>query len=343
MKSSAARIAVITIGVVVALAALFVVTALATDRSSFCNSCHEMTPYYSAWTRGQHATHAECIDCHVDTGMPARFAHKFVALKEVVAHFSGDTKFPRPTAPEIPDSRCIRCHPAVPATIDGFPHALHAEKGRCAQCHTTTGHEVTADALTSAGIFDPSVSREQLGGPLGRVGAGKANLPGHKTVRCSACHDMAVTACSLCHKRPAEEHPDTKAPCSTCHKPGPKFVFSHPADPGDCAKCHKLPAKGHPKVTGACVSCHKKPGAKWTFTHPGSGADCTACHKRPARPHPASRGCASCHRQIGRSWSFNHPSAGEHSWRKKPCAKCHPQSYDRVYCTCHKGKPPRDD
>jgi nitrate/TMAO reductase-like tetraheme cytochrome c subunit len=343
MGSGRSRLAVVTIIVLVIGVLAFIGIALATDRSAFCDSCHEMTPYYAAWTTGQHSGHAECIDCHVDQGLPARFAHKFVALKEVWSHFSGDTKFPRPTAPKIPDARCQRCHPALAATIDGFPHAVHAEKGRCAQCHTTTGHSVTSDALKSAGVLDPTVAREQLGGPLARVGAGKANLPGHPVVRCSDCHDMAATPCSSCHKHPKDEHPDTKAQCSTCHRPAARFVFTHPADPGDCAKCHEPPTKRHPNANGTCNSCHPRPGAKWTFSHPGAGVDCRPCHKRPGGRHPTTGTCTSCHRRVGSSWSFNHPSAGEHSWRKKPCAKCHPQSYDRVYCTCHKGRPPNDD
>ena len=67
-------------------------------RPAFCQTCHEMGPYYDAWAVGQHAETATCIDCHVDDGLPARFAHKFVALGEVKAHFLGDTTFPAASA-----------------------------------------------------------------------------------------------------------------------------------------------------------------------------------------------------------------------------------------------------
>ena len=95
---------------------LFFPVALATDRSTFCRTCHEMIPYYDAWLVGQHAKTAECIDCHVDAGLPARFAHKFVALGEVKSHVLGDTSFPREQPPNVPNKRCTRCHETLPKT-----------------------------------------------------------------------------------------------------------------------------------------------------------------------------------------------------------------------------------
>lgn len=79
--------------------------AIATDESSFCKTCHEMGPYYTAWQSGSHGTDAECIECHVDPGLLKRLAHKPTALMEVVAHFAGDTMFPRPASPGLPNER----------------------------------------------------------------------------------------------------------------------------------------------------------------------------------------------------------------------------------------------
>ncbi|TLM84746.1 MAG: hypothetical protein FDZ75_07400, partial [Actinobacteria bacterium] len=207
-----------------ALALVFVGAALATDRSAFCATCHEMRPYYDAWSNGQHAGHAECIQCHVDAGLAARFEHKFVALGEVYAHFTGDTSFPRAVPPVVPNRRCASCHPTVRANVDGFPHALHAEKGTCAQCHVDAGHDVTAAALTQAGVYDPNANPARLGGKLATVGAGSANLPGHVPVSCSRCHDMRKTPCSACHEPPHKR----RGECSTCHATGKTFRFRHP-------------------------------------------------------------------------------------------------------------------
>ncbi len=294
-------VAVTVFLVIAALIAAFVGTALATDRPQFCPTCHEMKPYFDAWAAGPH-NETWCIDCHVEPGMTARFAHKFVALQEVYSHVIGNTSFPRAVPPVVPDARCLSCHPSVPASIDGFPHAAHAEKGYCAQCHYNTGHDVTDEALQAAGVFDPAATPQRLGGELATVGSGKANLAGHKAVSCSKCHDMQATPCASCHSPRGDEHP----------------------------KVGKV----------ACTECHPTDGGSWAFAHPNVKGDCAECHKAPAK-HPAGA-CEACHKNSGRSWSFAHPRAGEHSYRSFPCKKCHPSTYDKVYCTCHKGRPPRD-
>jgi nitrate/TMAO reductase-like tetraheme cytochrome c subunit len=331
------------VGIAVLGAILFFPVALATDRATFCTTCHEMVPYYDAWLVGKHATTATCVDCHVDTGLRARFAHKFVALGEVRSHFTGDITFPRATPPELPNSRCTRCHTSLPeATKGAFSHKVHAQKGSCAECHSSTGHDVTVAALKAAGIFNASVKRSSRVRAFATVDAGNANVAGHITVECSRCHDMAKTGCARCHKpTSAEKHP-WKGECTVCHQPGAKFVFKHPAST-DCAKCHK-PGAGHFKPAsgelGACKACHPAPGASWTFTHPDRNGDCVSCHQPPAGHYDGQ--CSQCHHKTGTSWSFSHPSAGEHSWQGQPCKTCHPKTYTSAYCTCHGGNAPSD-
>jgi nitrate/TMAO reductase-like tetraheme cytochrome c subunit len=331
------------VGIVLLGVVLFFPTAIATDQAGFCRTCHEMVPYYDAWKTGKHAEKATCIDCHVDAGLPARFSHKFVALGEVKAHFLGDTTFPRPTAAEVPNRRCLRCHTPLPATTEaGFSHKIHAEKGTCATCHPMTGHNVTPEALKSAGVFNPAVKRAVKVGEFATVDAGSANIPGHPKVGCSRCHDMAKTGCARCHApKSGAKHP-WKGDCSQCHEASAKFAFKHTAST-DCAKCHK-PSDKHFKPAsgklGPCKECHPTPGGTWKFTHGGSGSDCASCHKPPANHYSGQ--CSQCHHKPGSSWSFSHPSAGEHSWKGIPCEKCHPKSYTAAFCTCHGGNAPND-
>jgi len=339
MDRNPRALGVIAAVVIAGLSLAFVGTALATDRPQFCPSCHEMRPYFDAWESGPHSD-AWCIDCHVEPGMQARFAHKFVALKEVYSHVIGDTTFPRAATPAVPDERCLNCHEDMPDQIDGFPHAAHAEKGRCAQCHYRTGHDVSDRTLQAAGIFNPTVKVQRLSGRTATVGAGSANLDGHRPVGCSECHNMQTTACGSCHKPTEAKHPTigTQA-CTTCHPPtGASWEFIHPEADKDCARCHEAPAKHR---SGPCEECHKRTGTKWKFFHPGGGSDCPSCHKTPAS-HP-SGACRGCHRNAGRSWAFAHPgTGGEHSYRSFACKRCHPASYNRAYCTCHNGRPPDD-
>jgi hypothetical protein len=251
-----------------------------------------------------------------------------------------------------------------------FSHQLHAEKAACQQCHYNTGHDVTVDALKAVGAFNPSVEVTRAAFPLAAVGAGKANIPGHVTVVCSRCHDMAKTGCPACHTQPAD-HPKQGVGknCALCHAAGAKFVFRHPTANLKCAECHKAPAI-HPKNAQnvACEVCHRRPGKSWKFTHPARGADCSQCHQPPV-DHPAfanGKPCASCHRKAGASWAWNHPGLNSacqtchqppanHS--KPPCTSCHrspgatwafshpsagEHSWQSMPCTkCHPSGPPR--
>ena len=332
----------IAVVAVLGIVAFFPV-AIATDRSTFCRTCHEMVPYYDAWAAGPHAQDAQCVECHVDPGLPARFAHKFVALGEVVAHFSGDTSFPRATPPDVPDARCIRCHDALPKTTDrGFSHEVHAEKGQCVTCHAATGHDVTTEALKAAGIFNASVETTTKPGEFATVDGGAANIKGHIKVACSRCHDMAKTGCPRCHKTDSAKHP-WKGDCTECHKAGEKFAFTHPGA-ADCERCHKPGDKHFKPASGklaACKTCHTETSGDWKFNHPNSRADCAGCHKAPAK-HYAGQ-CSECHHRTGDTWDFRHPAIEEHSWKGQPCATCHPKTYTEAYCTCHGGNAPKDD
>jgi hypothetical protein len=262
-----------------------------------------------------------------------------------------------------------------------FSHDLHASKGSCRNCHPAAGHAVDIQALKDAGIFNPDVSVAPFALSVAVVNGGTANLPGHVAVVCSTCHDLNATGCRACHVPPAKHTSAAETrQCSDCHRPGPKFVFSHPGA-GECTDCHKVPAIHPVNAKGkACPACHQ-PGASWKFSHPTGSANCTNCHRVPAkhptipsgRPcsichvpgrswgfshaaagascadchaRPASHfagACSSCHVRPGVSWAFSHPAAGEHSWKSFACAKCHPNGTRTYFCTCHNGRPPTDD
>ncbi len=227
---------VVLVGLVIVLAA-FVGVARATDSSAFCPTCHEMQPYYAAWEQGPHAEDAQCVDCHVDSGFAARMGHKFVALQEVYAHFFGNRSFPLAQPPEVPNQRCERCHPSVEVKRRNFSHELHAEKAACQNCHFDTGHEVTAEQLKAAGVFNASVVTTRPAFAVAAIGEGRPNIPGHVEVVCSRCHDMAKTGCPACHT-PPKDHPAQAAGknCRLCHAVGSRFVFRHPVGRGDCAE-----------------------------------------------------------------------------------------------------------
>jgi hypothetical protein len=288
------RLVLIAGVVLVVLAAVGVPTIIYTERPQFCPVCHEMGPYYDAWSVGAHKA-TSCVDCHVDPGVVAHGLHKFVALKEVWDHFTKDNRFPN-YAVDLPNARCTACHPTVPDALGAkFSHKLHAAKSSCKECHATTGHQVTIDALAVAGILKTGATP-----PPNPPGTPASAVPGHKTVSCQRCHDQAKMKCADCHKAPHDPKPGD---CSECHRPGDRFVYSHPADAG-CARCHKPPPNHYGPV---CARCHTStvPFARAVFKHVGN--------------------------------------TGEHSYRSFPCAKCHPKGYGSASCTCHGGRPPSGD
>ena len=322
--------AVVVVGLIAAAGSL-----VYTEQSSFCPTCHEMQPYYTAWLAGGHAHSAQCIDCHVDPGLVAHLAHKPAALKEVWDHFFSDPRFPN-YAVDMPNSRCTRCHVSVPAKVGAlFSHSLHVTKARCKDCHAAVGHQVTLQSLMQAGVLksggtDPPV-------PDGQT---PSRAPGHIKVICQNCHDQAKMRCSACHQAPHE----ARGECSACHKPGARFAFVHPvvAPGADCSRCHQKPA-GHPKVSGACSNCHKSPSTRWAFSHPSASGACENCHTPPANHFGPP--CTRCH-SAGVPFKqavFTHPTnTGAHTYQSFPCVKCHPTGYATSSCTCHGGNPPGD-
>lgn len=347
----------LAVGVVLLVTGSAVAVEL-TSRPAFCNTCHEMTPYYEAWTAGAHAT-VDCVDCHVDPGVVAQVSHKFVALKEVYLHLTTDPRFP--VGAEVPDRRCVACHDdEVDPRIPGFDHEAHRAGRQCVSCHSGIGHTVTAEALDAAGVLDPEAFAAYESSRTAVLGAGAANIEGHVEVVCSDCHDLAATGCAACHPRP-EEHPETTAtcltchaaadwrfehppasaacaacheppddhypqPCTTCHETGVSWAFTHPTS-ADCASCHAPPADHY---GSSCASCHS-PDEAWSdavFTHPGSASACLECHTKPAGHYSTS--CASCHK-TGVSWAFTHPTSAA-------CASCHrppANHYGSSCASCH--------
>ena len=338
--ASRRRLLVVISVMVLALGALVASYAGAsayTSQSEFCRSCHEMAPYHDAWSDGTHADVA-CVSCHVDPGFAAGLAHKFVALEEVWLHVTTDPKYPLPTAPTVPDRRCLACHQgAIPTAVEGFSHEEHRGGRACVVCHSETGHSVTTTALADAGILDADNARKRVSLLATTRGVGVANVAGHRPVGCTRCHDQAKVGCVYCHARDASAHPPlasaeattvtAASACVTCHATAASWAFSHPSTRAPCIDCHSKPAKHYP---GTCTACHTPttPFDETVFQHPSSTSRCVDCHARPSG-HP-DKACTTCHR-TGVSWKFSHPLS-------MSCAACHsaPKSHYGSSCaSCH--------
>jgi hypothetical protein len=338
LRSKVLRWALLAFASTALLGAVYVAAAAVTDRPEFCaTACHEMRPFVDAWEQGPHKDQW-CVDCHVDPGYSARLLHKFKVFKEIAAHFTGDTSFPRAVAPKVPSERCQRCHKTVVAS--GFPHPIHSETA-CAKCHAGEGHDVAIPVLKAAGLYSGNIMAVQVSSVPVKINGGVANLPGHKTVICSRCHDMKATPCSACHKPKHNDHANRGTDCQSCHSTNAVgWTFSHPTGGNSCAECHSVPAKHYQPSSGSlppCVTCHTKVGVSWAASaHPGATSDCKGCHPLPAKHYQAPSAllaaCASCHTQVGKSWAFAHPGPAT------TCKVCHSlpaKHYQSACATCH--------
>jgi hypothetical protein len=337
LRGKIVRWVIVALAGTAALGALYVAAAAVTDRPDFCaTACHEMRPFVEAWEQGPHKNQW-CVDCHVAPGAQARLLHKFFVFKEISAHFLGDTSFPRAVAPSVPSDRCQSCHKTVVSA--GFPHPIHAETA-CARCHAGEGHDVAVTRLKAAGLYSGNLMATQASSIPVKINGGVANLPGHKAVICSRCHDMKATPCSACHRPKHNDHANRGTDCASCHSPsGTGFAFAHPTGGNSCTSCHAIPAKHYQPSTGTlppCVVCHGKVGITWASVHPNATSDCKGCHPLPAKHYQPASGsmpaCTTCHAKVGTSWAFAHPNGLSN------CLACHvtPANHAAGQCsTCH--------
>jgi hypothetical protein len=243
----------------------------------------------------------------------------------------------------VPDERCRACHeePGPEEPAPGFSHAVHAEAAECQRCHASAGHEVTAEALREAGVFDEAAARRRAAAArvsdVASPDAGAANIEGHPEVACSRCHDMARTGCKACHEAPEEPDHARFTECGRCHRANAEWAFSHPSSGQDCRDCHRPPDEPDHAEWQRCTDCHR--GAEsWAFHHP-SASDCDRCHSRPSNHFEGQ--CSRCHspRRDFSEAVFDHPGipGGEHASTSFACTECHPSGGSRVSCTCHGG------
>jgi nitrate/TMAO reductase-like tetraheme cytochrome c subunit len=297
--------------IIVLLIVASFVTAHYTSKSSFCNTCHEMHPYYNSWLDSVHATPtAECRQCHIPPGPIPYIKTKLFSFREIWVHVTGSPTPPLAVTREIPNSNCLECHnpptdPELPTVT--FSHETHSGLD-CISCHVRLVHRTVNPPYYE----NPAAMKS-----------------------CLQCHNGSIAPgrCSTCHTPPHEP----RGECSDCHSTvgWANVDFKHP-----------FPLTGG-HATLACTDCHvSKPGVE---NIPGTDlpkADpaCVSCH---GDHHNGLPDCAKCH--TPESWqqtTFAHPPVGEHipaGERPLDCSACHPSGYAAASCTpCHSGTPGGD-
>ncbi|MHC5051546.1 MAG: NapC/NirT family cytochrome c [Planctomycetota bacterium] len=256
-----------------------------TMRPQFCNSCHNMKPYYTSWENSSH-NHVACVDCHYEPGLLETFEGKFKALSQLAKYVTA-TEGTKPWA-EVSDYSCMRsgCHSE--RLLEGeiqygrirFDHRHHlvglerGKKLRCTSCHSQI---VQGEHLT-----------------------------------------VTKSSCILCHfKQSPDSEPNDD--CNTCHGP-PKdeiqlggFVFRHSEyikRGVDCESCHGDVTRGTGEVPRErCGSCHN------LQAHFDRYGDTEFLHRHHVTDHSVD--CLECHTEI----QHGLPSREEHY--RGDCTNCH--------------------
>lgn len=233
---------------------------------------------------------------------------------------------------------CKTCHTMVPF-YNAWEQGPHKDV-ECIECHVDSGtarrflHKFVALNEVYAEFFTHSTFPNY-----------NADIP---DARCERCHPEVTRPTTTADGKFSHvTHLNKGVRCAQCHaSTGHKVTFSALNDAGllnpanapagltyvgesfkaSTGKPSALP--GHKPVP--CSRCHDQ-----------AKLQCSFCHAAPANHYGPD--CKACHRP-GRAFAkFTHPPSGEHSYKSRPCAKCHPNDYRTVYCTCHKGNPPKDD
>jgi cytochrome c nitrite reductase small subunit len=297
-------IALIVVGAVIMLLVVAsLVTAHFTSRSSFCDTCHEMEPYYASWQTSSHSA-TECIDCHIPPGFVAFVKTKFYAFRELWVHLTGDSNAPLTVTREVPNDSCLRCHDAPASTTLSdvtFSHETHQGQ-YCITCHVRMVHSNVNPPYYAAPGSMWSCLECHLETTLPSQ-CSTCHTPGHEPRgECSTCHDMQNwSAAAAGHPFPLTGG-HTGLPCAACHvsRPGAEII----------------PGTNLPRPNPSCVSCH-------------------------GNRHGGLTNCARCH--TVNSWTpttFRHPAVGPHlsGEHRLSCSTCHPSGYASSTCGgCHDG------
>ena len=305
---------------------LSVVTVGAVEFSSsptFCQTCHNMKPYYESWKESSH-NQVACIECHIAPGIKGESMGKIQALNQLVKYVT-KTYGLKPWA-EVEDASCMRsgCHSErkVEGLVDfngvQFDHTEHlgelrrGKQLRCTSCHSQI------------------VQGEHIA--------------------------VTVSTCILCHFKDRASD-DPVAGCVGCHESPPRltsnqgFVVDHPQyvrDRISCISCHANVTQGSGDVDPRfCQNCHNEPERFNRYDEPEEmhrihitdhKVECQQCHTtiehkvQSLEVATAQLDCAQCHENAHAAQRQLYAGLGGHSTPSEPskmflarvsCDGCH--------------------
>lgn len=352
-KQRLIKYAVITVGVLAAVAVAGVAATVATSTPDFCATCHVMKPEYVTWQASAHSR-VSCVQCHVQPGLGNALIHKVEASKELYKYVTKTYELPIMMTEQIDNDRCLKCHNLkrrITATGDlVIPHKKHQDqKISCLKCHQGVAHgQIASRGVTQGGDFkkwDAAKGRKMM----------TVDFTSPKMNLCMDCHERrgVTMACEACHSNPKmpDNHREKGFVAKGLHGGLAKKSISY------CETCHnyitknggtsdELKAEEEDPVTAFLNRVTQSDGAKsinGVADFARNNSYCTDCHKKRPPSHndewPYKHGpiaeatpdgvndCLVCHAPRA------NVSSGA-SVKQAACGGCHP--------SIHKNKKFRD-
>ena len=127
------RIGLVIAGILICVAGMGITVATVTNRPGFCNSCHEMSPYFTSWAKSEHRK-VSCLDCHLEPGWKGYVKGKVAASKYVIKHFTDANSIE--LSREVKEGSCSRagCH-TFPETGKVDHKVIAKMEPSCTACH----------------------------------------------------------------------------------------------------------------------------------------------------------------------------------------------------------------
>lgn len=316
----------------VAMAAIGAISVEATSRSSFCNSCHIMEPYYASWKTSSHGD-VECFECHIAPGVQNLVDAKLNGLGQVVDDVLNRTSH-KPSA-SVSELSCTRsgCHSVETLSNHGidngrfkFRHDKHLGAKHlgveitCGTCHSHVRGDTHFEVNTTVCITCHLVARDK-GQPVAY------STDEGQTFLFAARSGAAVVAGADPAHEPGSAANGGKVPpanCTACHEPPEGEVefkglrFDHAeflAYGTDCESCHQGVTATPPAIDdGRCLECHS------------FGLERSLGSREMHRVHTLGRHkieCSSCHGAVRHG-----PQARTASMEHFDCGRCHMNQHE---------------
>lgn len=365
------KIMTVLILIVVGIIFILKIGLHTTSSSTFCASCHNMSPQVHTWKASSHSE-VSCTSCHIAPGFNNLVRQKAGGVKELYYTITDNYLAPIRMPSLIPNESCETCHEMSKRKVSAsgdiiIDHDTHdIQEVACVFCHAGVAHGKVAERRVTY-KSDYNKWNEMLAKRF--MEDTKYTRPQMET--CMECHELrgAPLTCDTCHSTSMipEEH---KADgfilsghfeqakkdiyyCNTCHSyttknqvegfKGKSAYLSYISGDGNITK--EVTVEQYAKKNDYCVNCHsQRPEThNQNFFQKNHGllaernkGKCMTCHdfKITSDAPVTNVTCSSCHPSShNRVWKTRHPvPIANNQEIERTCVQCH---VEERCASCH--------